>query len=105
MLGRRNYFDAGAVASRLKQREAKSVPLSAQYSAYQSLLVFRDPITSAVLGHLEMVRGAHCHRHKSRHVYSPNNLIMSLSRATNTMDGSSLDCETLSIVLGLTSRK
>jgi hypothetical protein len=66
--GRRNHFDAGAVASCLKQREAKSVFLGAEYSAYQSFLVFRDPIASAVLGHLEMVRGPHCRRRKAGHV-------------------------------------
>jgi hypothetical protein len=78
MLRGRNYFDAGTVARYLKQRETKGILLSAEYSAYQSLLVSRDPIASAGLAHFEVVRGDHCRGRKAGHVRSANLLFLLL---------------------------
>lgn len=103
--GRRNHFDAGAVARCLKQRETQRILLSAKYSAYQSLLVFSNPTAPAVLAHFEVVQGERGRRRKAGHIRYANLLFPSLSRAANTIGGPSLDCERSSISRALTSHK
>jgi len=102
---RRDHFDAGAVAGRLKQREAQRILLSAKHAAYQPFTVFSNPIASAVLAHFEVMQGKHGRRRKARHLRSANLLFLSLSRAANTIGRRSLCCETLSVSLALTSHK
>jgi hypothetical protein len=103
--GRRNHFDTGAVARCLKQRKAQRILLSTKYSAYQSFLVFSNPIAAAILAHFEVVQREHGCGRKAGHIRSANLLFPSLSRAANTIGKPSLDCERPSISHALTSHK
>ena len=49
--------NAGAVTTDFKQCEAKRIFLGAEYATDEAFLILRHPITSPVLGDLEMVRG------------------------------------------------
>lgn len=52
-----------------------------------------------------MVQGEHGRRRKAGHIWSANLLLLTLSRAANTIGGPSLDCERSSISRALTSPK
>jgi hypothetical protein len=64
----------------------QSILLSAKYSAYQSFLVFSNPISSAVLAHFEVVQGKRGRWCKAGHVRSANLLFLSLSRLLRSAD-------------------
>ena len=62
------HANAGAVTTDFKQCETDRIFLGAEYATDETFLILRHPITSPVLGDLEMVRGRYRLRHEIRHV-------------------------------------
>jgi len=62
------HANAGAVTTDFKQCETDRILLGAEYATDETFLILRHPITTSVLGDLEMVRGRYRLRYEVRHV-------------------------------------